>query len=71
MEGARLRCPITAIGAVDDGEVPRELLAPWQEYTSGAFALRMFPGNHFFLRANRASLLQTLAEQLQAPQRVP
>lgn len=44
-----LPLPILAYGGIDDQDVPRAHLEPWQMHTSGAFALRMFEGGHFYV----------------------
>jgi medium-chain acyl-[acyl-carrier-protein] hydrolase len=59
-----LACPITAFGGLQDHDVTREELAAWREQTRGAFALRMLPGDHFFVNTARMLLLQTLAREL-------
>lgn len=59
-----LECPIVACGGLEDTDVSREEVAAWREQTSAAFALRMFPGDHFFLHSARPLLLQTLAREL-------
>jgi medium-chain acyl-[acyl-carrier-protein] hydrolase len=60
-----LDCPITAFGGMEDTEVTRESLEAWREMTTGAFKLRMLPGDHFFLNIARPLFLQTLARDLQ------
>jgi medium-chain acyl-[acyl-carrier-protein] hydrolase len=58
-----LDCPITALGGLDDPDITRETLGPWSEQTTAAFNLRMFPGDHFFLNANRPRLLRIIAQE--------
>lgn len=58
-----LRCLIIAYGGLQD-EVTRDLLLPWKEQTSSAFALRMLPGDHFFLRSSQALLLGMLTRDV-------
>lgn len=65
-----LDCPISVYGGLGDTEVPRQRLETWREETSGAFSLRMFPGDHFYLNNSPALLLQTLAQELAALARV-
>jgi medium-chain acyl-[acyl-carrier-protein] hydrolase len=60
-----LDCPITAFGGMEDTEVTRESLEAWREMTTGAFKLRMLPGDNFFLNTARPLFLQTLARDLQ------
>jgi medium-chain acyl-[acyl-carrier-protein] hydrolase len=59
-----LPCPITAYGGLQDVEASRDQLAAWSEQTSQRFTIRMFPGDHFYLLNARASVLQTLAQDL-------
>ncbi|HVF55642.1 MAG TPA: thioesterase domain-containing protein [Pyrinomonadaceae bacterium] len=59
-----LDCPFTVFGGLEDVDASRERLEAWREHTSGAFSLRMFPGNHFFLNTAEPLLLRTLASIL-------
>jgi len=61
-----LNCPISAFGGLEDDEVSRDDLAAWRKQTHGPFNLRMFPGDHFFLRSARTPLLQALSQDLAA-----
>jgi medium-chain acyl-[acyl-carrier-protein] hydrolase len=60
-----LSCPISAYGGLEDEDSVRDRLEPWREHTSGAFTLRMFPGDHFFLNSARALLLRAVAVALE------
>ena len=42
----------------------RAELVAWRQQTHGAFTVRMFPGDHFFLRGAHAGLAQAIAESL-------
>jgi surfactin synthase thioesterase subunit/glycosyltransferase involved in cell wall biosynthesis len=59
-----LSCPIRAYGGEADPNVRREHLAGWGEQTSASFAVRLFPGGHFYLNTARDRLLRALAEDL-------
>jgi medium-chain acyl-[acyl-carrier-protein] hydrolase len=61
-----LECPITAYCGLADVDVGREQMQPWEEQTSSGFALRMVPGDHFFLRSpsSVSILLGSLAQEL-------
>ena len=61
-----LECPITVFGGSRDDERPPEMMEEWRKETSGAFALRMFPGDHFFIRTARQPVLAALAQELAA-----
>jgi medium-chain acyl-[acyl-carrier-protein] hydrolase len=59
-----LDCPITVFGGLQDEEVAREQLEGWRDYTTSSFAVRMFPGNHFFLHSSAPVLLRMVAQDL-------
>lgn len=61
---APLPCPLIAYGGAADPDVNQEELEGWREHTSGAFVARMFPGDHFYLQAQRSTVLSTLARDL-------
>lgn len=60
--GPRLSCPVTAVVGTEDTEVDRAQAARWAEHTSGNFALRSFPGGHFYLLAQRTGMHALIAE---------
>lgn len=64
MAGPPLDCPITAFGGLQDSHVTRDGLAAWGEQTTTAFAMRLLPGDHFFLHSAQAQILQMLVEEL-------
>jgi surfactin synthase thioesterase subunit len=45
--------------------VVREHLEAWARQTSNSFSLRIFPGGHFYLNADREAMLRALAEDLE------
>jgi medium-chain acyl-[acyl-carrier-protein] hydrolase len=59
-----LDCPISSFGGLTDREVRRDDLEAWREQSSMSFSIRMFPGNHFFLKAIEPLLLSTIADEL-------
>lgn len=61
-----LDCPICAYGGVDDPNVNREHLEGWAAETTSEFAIRLFPGGHFYLQTYRAEFLAALARDLTA-----
>ncbi|NJC72073.1 thioesterase [Planosporangium thailandense] len=65
LPGGRLRCPVVAYMGVDDPEVDRNGLLRWHEETSGAFTLRLFAGDHFYLKGGRADVLSAVRHDLQ------
>ncbi len=58
-----LNCPISAFGGLQDHEVSESDLEAWRAQTSVSFSLRMFPGDHFFLK--QPLLLRALSQELQ------
>lgn len=62
--GARLSCPITVYGGLQDADVPAEKLRAWQELTSGAFNIRMLPGDHFFIHNFSTQFLESLCRDV-------
>lgn len=59
-----LACRITALGGLEDKGVGRVELDAWREQTTGAFNLRMMPGDHFFLNAARVQILQIISREM-------
>lgn len=69
--GPPLRCPVLALGGLNDASTPAEHLRAWREQTAGEFALRLLPGDHFFVRSAATGLFRTIAQQLLAPKVAP
>jgi surfactin synthase thioesterase subunit len=63
-EQAPLECPITVLGGLQDAEVRNSDLRGWQSETHASFNIRMFPGDHYFIRSCRTPVLRTIAGQL-------
>lgn len=60
-----LSCTISAIGGLQDSDVPREDVAAWSKQTMATtFRLRFFAGDHFFLHTEQAALLRVLTQDL-------
>jgi surfactin synthase thioesterase subunit/glycosyltransferase involved in cell wall biosynthesis len=66
-DDAPLGCTIRAYGGSGDPNVHSEHLEGWASQTSASFAVRLFPGGHFFLRASQEAVLDALAEDLEHP----
>lgn len=63
-EGEPLGCPVTAFGGLEDDEVSRQDLEGWGAQTSSRFALKLLPGDHFFIHSSQQLLLQLLSREL-------
>jgi surfactin synthase thioesterase subunit len=46
---ATVSCPIYAFTGTDDDLAPYDNVSGWSEHTTSEFALRVFPGGHFYL----------------------
>lgn len=70
MTRPKLGIPIVAYGGLLDPDVSRDQLAAWADETTAGCTVRMFPGDHFFLRTAReqvvAALTRDLTQALQA-----
>ena len=64
MDEPPLAFPIRAYGGEADPNVRDEHLAAWGAQTTASFAVRVFPGGHFYLNSARELLLRALAEDL-------
>jgi surfactin synthase thioesterase subunit len=71
VEESPLDSPIAAFGGWEDGRATQVDLGAWRDLTRGDFALRMFPGGHFFLQSARAPLVETITGALTDPARPP
>lgn len=47
--GVRLDCPVTMLVGTDDPHTTLAEAEAWQDHTTGAFALHVFKGGHFYL----------------------
>ena len=63
-EEAPLDCRICAYGGAEDPNVHRPHLEGWEEQTTAAFAMRVFPGGLFYLQPHRQEFLASLARDL-------
>jgi medium-chain acyl-[acyl-carrier-protein] hydrolase len=63
--GPPLDCPISCFGGTTDPSASAADLAGWRAHTTKAFSVRMLPGSHFFVQAERPRVLAAVAEDLQ------
>lgn len=61
---APLQSPITAFGGRADPLVSVADLGAWRTQTTGPFALRMFPGGHFFVREQQTAVVGAIEQAL-------
>lgn len=59
-----LACSVSAFAGILDPWAGEELMRGWSRCTEASFRLRMFPGNHFFVRTATASLLRCIVQDL-------
>lgn len=64
---APIATPICACVASGDPEVDRDEAAAWEHHTTGAFQLRVFPGDHFYLVAQEADLVAQILTAVGPP----
>lgn len=68
--GPPLDCSITALGGASDNLVSRVHLEAWRKHTTADFAIRIFPGGHFFIHSARSMVIAVLfprLEQISSP----
>ncbi|MHA7653060.1 thioesterase II family protein [Mycobacterium sp. ML4] len=56
----KLACPIYAFIGDKDWIASQEDMATWVDRTTSEFALRVFPGDHFYLNSNLAELVSDI-----------
>lgn len=59
-----LPIPISVFGGWRDPLTTRESLEAWRIHTTGYFAMRMLPGDHFFLHSMERVLLELIVSDL-------
>lgn len=62
--GPPLNCPISTYGGLSDHRVRHCDLEAWRDQTLASFSIRMFPGDHFYLKTTETLLLQALSREL-------
>jgi surfactin synthase thioesterase subunit len=60
----KLECPVSAYGGRQDRRVSPAELAAWGEQTRADFSMLTWPGDHFFLRRFRRSLIGVMLQAL-------
>lgn len=62
--GNRLGCPVAAYMSTADPETDYGGVLGWRETTTGEFTVRVFRGDHFYLKAGRPDVLTAVREDL-------
>ncbi|SNY24407.1 thioesterase II family protein [Paractinoplanes atraurantiacus] len=64
LPGPPLDCPVSALTGDADPEVNLDEIAAWRETTRGAFTLRVFRGDHFYLKGAPPEVLAAIRADL-------
>jgi medium-chain acyl-[acyl-carrier-protein] hydrolase len=64
LPGGRLTCPVAAYLGTADTEVDRAGLEGWRQETTGEFTVRIFPGDHFYLKGGRPDVLLAVRQDM-------
>jgi medium-chain acyl-[acyl-carrier-protein] hydrolase len=64
LPGGLLSCPVVAYMSTSDTEVQYAEMLAWREVTAGEFSVRVFRGDHFYLKGGRPDVLHAVREDL-------
>lgn len=64
LPGGRLSCPVVGYLSTADPEVDHAGMLRWREVTTGEFALRVFRGDHFYLKGGRPDVLGAVRDDV-------
>jgi medium-chain acyl-[acyl-carrier-protein] hydrolase len=64
LPGSHLSCPVVAYMSTSDTEVEYAEMLAWRKVTTGAFSVRVFRGDHFYLKGGRPDVLNAVREDL-------
>ncbi|MEO6089928.1 MAG: alpha/beta fold hydrolase, partial [Umezawaea sp.] len=67
LPGPPLDCRVSAFVGHADPEADLEEIAAWRETTSGEFTLRVFHGDHFYLKGTPTGLFAAIEADLRGP----
>ncbi|MFD3417448.1 thioesterase II family protein [Streptomyces decoyicus] len=59
---AVVRCPVTVLVGDDDPKTSLDEARSWETHTTGDFALRVFPGGHFYLADRPQEVMTVLSD---------
>lgn len=63
----KVSCPIYAYVGDADWIATQEDISPWRDRTTNEFAIRVFPGDHFYLNSNLPELAKDIEDRTLAP----
>jgi surfactin synthase thioesterase subunit len=69
LPGGQLNCPVVAYMGTSDPEVQYTEMLAWRDVTSSEFSVRVFRGDHFYLKGGRPDVLHAVREDLSLAQR--
>jgi len=64
LHGGRVDCPVIAYLSTSDPEINYDEMFGWREVTTAEFTMRVFPGDHFYLRGGRPDVVNAVREDL-------
>src|SRR3954453_11367843 len=64
LPGGRLDCPVVAYVSTSDPAVQYAEMLAWRSETTGEFSVRVFRGDHFYLKGGRPDVLNAIREDL-------
>jgi medium-chain acyl-[acyl-carrier-protein] hydrolase len=64
LPGDGLSCPVVAYLSTADPEIEYGGVLEWRETTTGKFTMRVFSGDHFYLKGGRPDVLNAVHEDL-------
>ena len=56
----RIRADIGTLGGRSDHRIASDMLAGWQEHTTGAFSCELFDGGHFYVTEQAAAVAESI-----------
>ena len=62
--GTVVSCPIYAYAAADDRAVSYDSVSAWSEFTTSEFAVRVVPGDHFYIRNEVRELVDDIERRI-------
>jgi medium-chain acyl-[acyl-carrier-protein] hydrolase len=61
-QGEALDCPFYVFGAAHDQEALFHEVDAWSSYPKSTFRLKIFPGDHFFIKTSQRLILRTISK---------